>query len=529
MIWPLLSALGGVGMFLIGMLLLTAGLKALAGRKVREVLARFTRTPVSGAITGAMTTAVVQSSSATTVTAIGFVAAGMLTFAQALGIIFGANIGTTVTGWMVAVLGYKLDLGQVVLPVVFVGAMLQLSGRGVLVQCGQALAGFSLLFIGIEYMKEGLTAFEGLVTPADFPSDTMVGRLQLVAVGLAITIVTQSSSAGVATTLAALDAGAINLPQAGALVIGMDVGTTATALLATVGGGVMARRTGLAHVVYNCLTGMMAFALLGPFMVFAQAWAAESNGQIALVTFHTFFNTLGVVLVLPFAGPFAGLIEWLVPERGPVLARGLDPALLKEPRLASNVAIMTLDRVNRAAGQYLLRVFEEGNDASSGRTERNELDETLERLQTYVDSIQLPPSQVQVVGGLNNIFHALDHLFRLLDRCDQRERVAALSGSLRLRRLRRVLACAASVQANPDDPRVAERLLDRVHVLMHNQRKAPRNRIVAQAVAGRLDDRTALAQMDALRWLDRVAYHLWRIRVHQNAAVGAGTSEPRPE
>lgn len=141
MVWNILSALGGVGIFLVGMLMLTGGLKGLAGRQMREILARFTRTPLSGAVTGALTTAVVQSSSATTVTAVGFVAAGILTFPQALGIIFGANIGTTLTGWMVATLGFKLDLGEAVLPVIFVGAVLHLSGRPRLAALGQALAG----------------------------------------------------------------------------------------------------------------------------------------------------------------------------------------------------------------------------------------------------------------------------------------------------------------------------------------------------------------------------------------------------
>jgi phosphate:Na+ symporter len=143
---------------------------------------------------------------------VGFVASGLLTFTRALGIIFGANIGTTITGWMVAVLGFRLDLGEAVLPLIFVGALLHLSGRRQFAFIGQALAGFGLLFIGIDFMKDGLAAFEGIVTPADFPSDSLLGRLKLVATGLVITVVTQSSSAGVATALAALGAGAISFP-----------------------------------------------------------------------------------------------------------------------------------------------------------------------------------------------------------------------------------------------------------------------------------------------------------------------------
>ena len=245
MVLSFLSALGGVGLFLIGMLLLTDGLKALAGGRMRDLLAGFTSTPLSGVATGAVTTAVIQSSSATTVAAVGFVASGLLTFPQAIGIIFGANIGTTATGWLVAILGFKLDLGQVALPFVFLAAFLRIAFRGRVALAGQALAGFCLIFVGIEYMKDGLDAFEGIVTPTDFPSDTTLGRLELVAIGALITVVTQSSSAGVAAALAALGAGAINFPQAATLVIGMNVGTTFTAVLATVGGGTMARCTGI--------------------------------------------------------------------------------------------------------------------------------------------------------------------------------------------------------------------------------------------------------------------------------------------
>ena len=131
---------------------------------------------------------------------------------------------------------------------------------------GTALAGFSLLFVGIDMMQDGMGAFQGLVTPDRFPPDTLSGRLQLVLLGVLVTVVTQSSSAGVAAALAAIASGAITLPQAAAMVIGMDIGTTFTAALATVGGSTAARQTGFAHVIYNVLTGVMAFVLLGPFI-----------------------------------------------------------------------------------------------------------------------------------------------------------------------------------------------------------------------------------------------------------------------
>ena len=190
----MLLAIGGLGLFLLGMLILTEGLNALAGNQLRRWLARYTKTPVSAAATGALTTAVIQSSSATTVTAVGIVGAGFLTFSQALGIIFGANIGTTITGWLVAIGGFKLDLGYIVLTLVLLGTMMRLFGGGRWPQIGWALAGFSLLFVGIETMQQGMEPLKGLVTPEDFPDDTLFGRFTLVLLGVAITLVTQSSS-----------------------------------------------------------------------------------------------------------------------------------------------------------------------------------------------------------------------------------------------------------------------------------------------------------------------------------------------
>jgi len=177
MIASFLMAFGGIGLFLLGMVVLTDGLRGLAGNALRQLLFQSTRTPLRGAAAGALTTAIIQSSSATTVTAVGFVSAGLLTFPQGLGIVFGANVGTTITGWIVAVFGFKLNLGTVALPLIFVGVLLRLFSYTRLRHLGWALAGFGLLFVGIDFMQQGMSEFEGAVTPADFPEDTLVGRI----------------------------------------------------------------------------------------------------------------------------------------------------------------------------------------------------------------------------------------------------------------------------------------------------------------------------------------------------------------
>jgi len=514
MVLSLLSALGGVGLFLIGMLLLTGGLKAIAGSRMRRVLAKFTSTPLTGAATGALTTAVIQSSSATTVAAVGFVASGLLTFPQALGIIFGANIGTTLTGWLVAILGFKLELGQIALPFVFLGAFMRLAFRGRISVIGEAIAGFCLIFIGIEHMKEGLDAFRGVVTPTDFPSDTIPGRLMLVGTGILITIVTQSSSAGVATALAALGAGAINFPQAAALVIGMDVGTTFTAALATLGGGTMAKRTGYSHVIYNLMTGILAFFLLGPFQILAGPWIGGS-GQIALVAFHSLFNTLGVILILPFTRPFARLMEFLVPQKGLDLTRPLDPLVLREPKAAAALAGQVTARLSNAVVAHLRRTLGAGGTRQE-EFDRESLEAAIRETRDYLDKIQVSSTDSALLERIKGMFHILDHLGRLLYRCEQPARIAELSRDARLKRLASILKGATARYADPDDPKACEIVLNRIRGVMRKQRKLLRDRLISEAASDRISGETVWVRLDALRWLHRVTYHLWRIRHHLN-------------
>jgi len=307
----LLQILGGLGLFLLGMVIMTEGLRSLAGDRMRAALMRFTRSPYSGAATGTITTAILQSSSATTVAAVGFVGAGLMSFSAALGIIFGANLGTTITGWLVTLFGFKLKLGTLAFPLLFAGVLLRLFGRARLSAFGYGLAGFALIFIGIGTLQQGMIGLQGMVTPQVLPADTALGRIELLGLGILFTLITQSSSAGVATALTALNAGAISFEQAAALVVGMDVGTSATAALATIGGSVGARRTGFSHVIYNLLTGAAALLLITPYRLL---WDAASHGlllqepEIALVAFHSGFNVIGVLLVLPFTRQFARLM-----------------------------------------------------------------------------------------------------------------------------------------------------------------------------------------------------------------------------
>ncbi len=513
------------------MIVMTDGLKALAGDTVRGVLMRFTRSPVSGAVTGAVGTALLQSSSATTVAAVGFVGAGLISFPSALGIVFGANLGTTFKGWVIALLGFKYDLGSVFMPLILVGAILRLFGGRRSAPIGYAVAGFGLVFIGITTMQEAMSGLEGIITPESLPHDTVLGRFAIVALGIVATVITQSSSAGVAATITALHAQAITFEQGAALVIGMDVGTTITAALATVGGSIDARRTGYSHVVYNLLTAIVALLLITPFVTIAEWFAPgyiRTEGAIAIVAFHMTFNGLGVVAVLPFTTPFARLMIWLVPERPGVLTARLNPALVEQPSLALDAVQETLAQI---FGTLLARIRALLTIASDyGTANVAELDAALENTSSYLDQIHLRSGEGPDWERLVALMHALDHAQRLLDRCDDDDldRVATARITPQLLGPREALLDGVAASARALDTHEwagARRKAEEAEMAIGEVVSPFRETIMADMARGDVEGPKGAEMLQALRWLHRVSKHIASSAAHLEQAYQAAGKE----
>lgn len=539
------NALGGLGVFLLGMVVMTDGLKAMAGDSLKKALAQFTKSPTSGAVTGAIATAMIQSSSATTVTAVGFVGAGLITFSQALGIIFGANIGTTITGWIVAILGFKLQLGMLALPFVLIGVLMRLFSRKRLATVGLALSGFGLIFIGIELMQQGMSGLEGIVTPDSFPGDHLTGRLLLLAMGIAITLVTQSSSAGIATALAAVHSGTISFEQAAVMVIGMDVGTTVTAAMATIGGSTDVRRTGFAHVIYNLMTGLMAFLLVTPY-----TWACssmfptgfEQNPEIALVGFHTFFNTLGVILILPVTSAFARLMIWLVPDQPLEYAQRLDRSLYESPVIALDAVLATLQELIQVVFQRLVVILESGRSRETDEI-LFDANEALKKTRDFLTPIETSNLNPELYSRKLTAIHTIDHLRRLIDRCQEKrsrrvhEPELEPLGKLLLNSVRQVLLeltdiASANEQTKEEIASTVSRL-KQVWEEFEVEADEYRDSLIAKAASGAADARLTIGKLDTLRWIRRVSYHVWRIMHYlsdESEADEIGSPEmPRPE
>ena len=302
---------GGLGLFLLGMTMMTDGLRLAAGPALERILAGATRTRWHGLGSGVLVTALVQSSSAVTVATIGFINAGLLTLGGALWVLFGANVGTTMTGWIVALLGLKFKVETLAMPLVGLGVALSLSGsqqrRGAI---GTAMAGFGLLFMGIALLQQ---AMGGLADQVSLPDGTGIGAVLLqMMVGVGLTVLMQSSSASLTVALTAAQGGLLSPEGAAGVVIGANVGTTVTALLAAIGATPSAKRAALAHVAFNIVTAVVALALL-PWLLHGirvlGGWLAlppDAATQLAL--FHTVFNVLGVVLMWPLA---SHLTRWL--------------------------------------------------------------------------------------------------------------------------------------------------------------------------------------------------------------------------
>ncbi len=359
---PLVGGLaGGVGLFLLGMGLMTDGLKLAAGPALQRILAHSTKTPLRGLASGVLVTAAVQSSSAVTVAIIGFVNAGLLNLSQSLWVLFGANVGTTMTGWLVALVGLKFKIEVLALPLIGFGMLLRLTGensrRGAL---GMALAGFGVLFLGIDMLKE---TFSGLSAAFTLPAGEGVRDILVqVLIGFALTVLMQSSSASLAIALTAAQGGLLTAQGAAAVVIGANIGTTVTALIAAIGATPNARRAAAAHILFNLLTGIVALLLL-PWMLDAldalrETLEMDSAPAANLALFHTAFNVLGVLLIWPFAARLTQFLKrrFRSAEEDEARPRHLDKTVLAVPALA----LGALDREVRNLGAIALRTVRSG-------------------------------------------------------------------------------------------------------------------------------------------------------------------------
>ena len=515
-----ITIVGGLGLFLLGIHHLTEGLKGLAGDSLRRALQTLVAGRLSAVVSGAVFTVAIQSSTATTLTVIGFVSAGLVTFSQAVGVIIGATFGTTSTPWLVAVFGFRVSVSAFAMPMLGVGAFLWLIAKGRARSLGAILAGFGLLFIGIEYLQNGM---EGVSWDLDAVGGNGFGWQWILAgIGILMSIVMQSSSAAAATTLVALHAGSLTFDQACAMIVGQSVGTAATSAMVAIGAGLAVRRAALAHIVYNVSVGIIGILLLAPIAA-AGSWVGarldDPQGVLALAAFSSIFKLVGVAAFFPWLDRFSRLIVWMS-GRGTNSAVGrLDPALAQA---GGAVAI-------EAAWRASLEVAHGAVDAVRRRLSGESVlydppVEGVQQIEHFMESLSLETTDLSTFEPrLVRLSHALDHLRQLHD--DLRQIPPAVAGrqppagfAAGARAFAAWLDATKDPQASPD-PAVFAALEDASKEL-GAERKTGRDEILEEVALQRTPTATARAALETSLWADGALYHAWRLAESLRIASG---------
>lgn len=401
-----LQLIGALGFFIYGMKVMSDGIQKVAGSKMRDILAAMTSNRVFGLITGFLVTALVQSSSATTVMIVSFVNAGLLSLVESIGVIMGANIGTTVTAWLISILGFKVKISALALPIIAIGFPMLFSSRDKVNSWAHVLIGFALLFMGLDELKHSVPDLksnpEMLSFLKHYADMGYLSTFIFIIVGTVLTLIVQSSSAAMALTLVMCNEGWIPYELAAAMVLGENIGTTITANLAALVGNVHAKRAAGAHFIFNVF-GVMWMFIVFPFFLKGISYYMGSymnmypsqtsdlyNPQhipIALSIFHTSFNILNVSLLIWFVPLIAKTVTRVIPSKGDdedfrleFIGRGL----VKTPDLSLAEAeneIVKFAKINRKGVQKISDLIEE--------TETREQQKLIKKIKEYEDHTDL--------------------------------------------------------------------------------------------------------------------------------------------
>nr|WP_272884892.1 Na/Pi symporter [Candidatus Rhodoblastus alkanivorans] len=533
--------MGGIGLFLLGMTIMTDGLKGLAGSSLRTVLGKAAATPLSGALWGALVTLLVQSSSATTMTTIGLVSAGLLTFPQGLSLVFGANVGTTGAGWLVALIGVRVSLSSYALPMIFVGALARLMGKGRLAAAGASLAGFALVLYGLTTLQQGMGGVAAHLHPSDLPAvlgmpevgwlSGWFGLLVLVVVGAVMTIVMQSSTAAITVTLSAFYAGAIGLEQGCALIIGQNIGTATSSAMAAIGASATAKRLALAYILFKVIAALIAIVSF-PFVMPLVRGAAEHVGGVSLLAaYHTAFNVVGVAVLMPAINPFTRFVEWLLPETRSALTRALDPAALENPVVAVEAVRRTIALSLRTMCPKIGAAIA-GNEAAASGLSLAEPAAALRQARDFIADVSGPPDSESEDRRLTGALHALDHATRLAETAgeepefptardgEEEQRAAALCAEAMdaavaavddIAREAAFSAAAAPIETlQTPAARVALARLDHSARQLEQLKRAHRGPTLRKVGTGGITVDQALGRIETVRRLEALARHAWR-------------------
>ncbi|MDR1655894.1 MAG: Na/Pi cotransporter family protein [Treponema sp.] len=403
----LISVVGGLCLFLYGMQVMSEGIQRAAGNRMHKVLNFMTGNRFIGVITGFAVTAIIQSSSATTVMVVSFVNAGLLTLTQSIGVIMGANIGTTVTAWIVSLVGFSLKISAMALPSIGLGFIMWIvkwKHKAV----GEAIMGFGFLFLGLDFLTKAMPSLDGseIGFIAGVSDLGFVSILIGAGVGIVMTLIIHSSSAATAIMLTMAFNGIVGYEMAAAMVLGANIGTTIDAALAGIGAKTAAKRTALVHVLFNVIGVLLAIPFIKPLLVLVElvtpgtvtaGLVRDPAVTTHLAMLHTVFNVVNVIIFFPFVKPFASLVSFLIKDtdsekkdghyklvyRGGAIQDAPELAVIqagKEMRDMAAVAYSMYDRVSKA--------FYEAKDIEDREAWIEKLMEQLSKQEAYADEMR---------------------------------------------------------------------------------------------------------------------------------------------
>jgi phosphate:Na+ symporter len=362
-----LNLLGSLALFLYGMKVMSDALMELAGEKMRKIMIRLTSNRFKGMLTGLFVTGLIQSSSATTLMVVSFVNAQLLSLTEAISVIMGANIGTTFTAWLIAILGFKVKMSAIAIPLILVGLVFYLNKNRKYNNIGNFIIGFALLFIGLEFMKDAITGLDNNPELFEFfqrnTERGVIGILLFVVIGTALTLILQSSSATMAITIVAASQGVLTFEAAAAIVLGENIGTTITANLAAMISGTEARRAALAHLTFNVIGVIWILILFNPFlamidkmasnMMYANPLEVATDIPIGLSLFHSTFNVINTFVLIWCIALIARLVIYFVPDKI------VPEPVFSKPKFLSEQALKYPETAIKALLEETRRLYQE--------------------------------------------------------------------------------------------------------------------------------------------------------------------------
>lgn len=512
-VFSLINAIGGIGIFLLGMSMLTNGLKEIAGETLKKWLHTFTKGTFTSLLTGFFMTVLVQSSTATTILTVGFVSAGLLTFMQSIGIIIGANIGSTSTGWIISLLGFNISLQAMSLPMIALGVFIQYVAPSDFKKYGGVFTGFGLLFLGIDLLQKGMESAQNWIHFDSLNTESWLSVFLLIGIGIVMTIIMQASSAAMAATLTALFAGAIDFEQAAFLVVGQNIGTTATAIVASIGSSIAAKRTAATHLLFNVVTAVIVTIFIGYILQFVEfltvAIAGKFDKTVGLALFHTLFSVFGAILFVPFTKQFSMLLVKLLPEKANALTRNLDDQLVSIPSAALEVAYQTLLQMMKRLTDAILELIEAKKTTASFEKKVREVEEAIAAIREFLNEVQSDSAKLR--NQHVAILHVLDHITRLVRVLREHQKVEGIFHHEKLmKRFSKTLEQIYESFDSEETLLAMEQELEKTAHKVAEERRTRRRKYYERTAVRETKLDVAMSNVQALLWIDRLVYHYWR-------------------